>query len=236
VWLWSNGLRAILIAVICRALLASGAEAQQRPYYFGRTKDPTPVEVALQDRDQLILFKIPKVYMTFSDNWKGGVQDFIYLETIFPSMAPVSATRWSGDDADVVAIDLMSYANTGADKNVSRELKWEIATQWTLVDRITDESGQKFLVYVANTDVAKRAVRNVIIDEYLLPDSAKHPDIYFKCLRKEGNFLLRCRAHSNFGQNLSLEFNFEHTELQRWQEIRDAVIKLLNGFRQEPQR
>jgi hypothetical protein len=233
----SNSLEIIVIAMLCGVCFGSEAEAQQRPYYFGRTTDPTPVEVALPDRGQLIRFKIPKVYMTFSDNWKGGVQDFIVLETIFPSMAPVSATRSSEHGADVVVIDLSSHGSTEGDNNVSRVLEWKIATQWTLADRIMDQSGQEFLVYVHKEEVKKRSLSNVMMKEFLVPDSgADQPTIYFDCLREEGHPAVGCIAKSNFGHNLSLEFIFRRTELQHWREIRDAVMKLLNGFRQEPER
>jgi hypothetical protein len=233
----SNSLEIIVIAMLCAVCFGSEAEAQQRPYYFGRTTDPTPVEVALQDKEQLIRFRIPKVYMTFSDNWKGGVQDFIVLETIFPSMAPLSATRSSERGPDVVIIDLQSHGSTEGDSNVSRELEWRIATQWSLVDRIAEQSGETFRVYVHNEDVKNRAMRNVMMKEFLVPDSgADPPNIYFDCLIEGENPSVGCFAHSNFGQNLSLEFIFRRTELQHWREIRDAVVNLLNGFRQKPER
>jgi hypothetical protein len=233
----SNSLEIIVIAMLCGACFGSGAEAQQRPYYFGRTTDPTPVEVALPDRGQLIRFKIPKVYMTFSDNWKGGVQDFIVLETIFPSMAPLSATRSSERGADVVSIDLHSYEYTGADTDVSRTLKWKIATQWTLVERMIDESGQKYLVYVRKGDEKKRFMSNVMMEEYLVPDrDAEQSDIYFDCLVEGANVGTGCGGHSNFGRNLSLEFTFRRSELQHWQKIQASVLNLLNGFMEKPER
>jgi len=213
------------------------AGAQERPYYFGRTTDPTPVEVALQDRGELIRFKTPKVYMTFSDNWQGGEQDFIVLETIFPSMAPLSATRSSESGTDVVIIDLHSFEYTGADKNVSRILRWKIVTQWTLVERIIDRSGQKYLVFVRKGEENKRFMPNGVMSEFLVPDlGGEQGDIYFDCLRVEWNPRAGCTGKSNFGHNLSLEFSFSRVQLHRWREIKGAVIKLLNDFRLEPER
>jgi hypothetical protein len=232
-----NSFKTILIAILCCALFTRAAETQDRPYYFGRTTDPTPVEVALQDRGEVIRFKIPKVYMTFSDNWQGGVQDFIVLETIFPSMAPLSATRSSERGADVVAIDLHSYEHTGAGINVSRLLEWKISTQWTLVDRIADQSGQKFRVYVDKGDENKWATRDVMETEYLVPDNdASPPDIYFDCLRDETNPGAGCIAKSNFGQNLALELSFKRSQLGHWREIRDGAVNLLGGFKREAER
>jgi len=224
-------------AILCGGCFASGAGAQEQSYYFGRTTDLTPVEVALQDRGELIRFKIPKVYMTFSDNWQGGVQDFIHMQTIFPSMAPLSATRSSERGADVVIIDLMSHGSTEGDNNVSRSLKWEIATQWTLMERTADRSGEKYLVYVDKGKEKTWYMRNVIMKEYLVPDlGGDQPDIYFDCLRVEENPGAGCGGQSNFGHNLSLEFIFSRHQLHRWREIQEAVVNLLNGFRLEPKR
>jgi len=232
-----HSLKTILIAILCGALFSRAAETQDRPYYFGRTTDPTPVEVALQDRGELIRFKVPKVYMTFSDNWQGGEQDFIVLETIFPSMAPLSATRSSERGTDVVIIRLHSYEHTGADQNVSRALRWEIATQWTLMERTADRSGEKYLVYVDKGKEKTWYMRNLMMKQYLVPDlGGELPDIYFDCLRVEENPDAGCSGQSNFGHNLSLVFSFSRHQLHRWREIREAAINLLNGFRQESER
>jgi hypothetical protein len=64
------------------------------PPYSGRTQDPTPVELTMQDKDAIIHFKIPKMYMTLSPNWRGGMQNVIAIEVVFPSMAPPIREPW----------------------------------------------------------------------------------------------------------------------------------------------
>ena len=137
-----------------------------------------------------------------------------------------------------MTIDLHSYEYAGgADENVSRILDWNIATQWALVDRIVDQAGQKFTVYVHKDDEKKRSTREAMVVEYLVPDQGRGiPDVYFDCLRHEANPAVGCTGKTNFGRNLSLEFSFKRTELQHWPAIREAVLNLLNGLRQQPER
>jgi hypothetical protein len=100
---------------------SSNADAQSQPY-FGRTTDPTLVDIAVQDKNEIVHFMIPKVFMTFSKNWNGGLQSGITLEVIYPSMAALSASRNSTKGPDVVIINLQSFAHTGADYSVVKLL------------------------------------------------------------------------------------------------------------------
>src|ERR1700730_3255147 len=77
--------------------------------YFGRTTDPTPVHISVQDKNEIVHFVIPKIFITFSENWDGGLQSGITLEIIYPSMAALSASRNSTKGPDVVIINLKSF-------------------------------------------------------------------------------------------------------------------------------
>jgi hypothetical protein len=81
----------LAISAACQLLaIESGpiARLSATPLYSGRTQDPTAVQLTMQDKDEVIRFKIPRMYMTLSPNWKGGMQDVIAIEVVFPSMAP----------------------------------------------------------------------------------------------------------------------------------------------------
>jgi len=201
--------------------------------FYGRTVDTTPVEIALQDKDETTRFKIPKVYLTFSENWKGGPQDFIRLETIFPSMAPLSAHRTSARGTDVLIISLRSYANTGGNYNIQRTLSRLLAAEWVFVNRLVEPSGVGFGKYVYKRDEMKQKNENVMIHEYLVPEDNASADVYFQCIREKNNPEVGCIAFFAFGKNLSLEIVFRRSELQKWQEIRRASINLLESFRVE---
>jgi len=202
----------------------------QQPYYFGRTKDPAPVVLQIQDRNEIIRFKIPKVYMTFSENWKGGLQTGITIQTIFPSMAPLSATRTSMVGTDVLIINLYSFAYTGGNYDLVKLLKMKIESWWSPVGHYVDRAGQTYRVYVEKRDIEKRKDQRIMIKEYLVPEE-NDGDIYFDCLRESGNPGVGCIGFMNYGETLSLEFQFRRSILENWRQFREASVKLLNSFR-----
>jgi hypothetical protein len=204
------------------------AETQSRSY-FGRTTDPTPVDIAIQDKNEIVHFTIPKVFMTFAKNWDGGLQSGITLEVIYPSMAPVSATRNSMAGPDVVIINLDSFANTGGNYNPFKLLSILITTQWTFIENIVGNNGRSYRLYINKQDVEKRKDESSTIEEFLVPEGG---GIYLKCLRQLFNPHVGCSGIVNYGQNLSLNFHFRRSEFDKWPEIQKAVISLLNSFHQ----
>jgi hypothetical protein len=215
--------------VACLFFATSNVEAQ-RPHYFGRTTDPTPVDVAIQDKSEILHFRIPKMYMTFSENWKGGLQEFLVLEVLFPSMAPRSSVANSiTTGPDVLVINLESFYNTGAENNIPKLIRYFVADQWAFVEDITDNKGRRYKYYVNKRDVEKRQDSTLLIKEFFVPDGQ---DIYFECLREAANPHVGCSGVVNYGQNLSLRFQFRRSQFERWPEIREAALTLLNSLRQ----
>jgi hypothetical protein len=218
---------AILLIVLFSA--SSDAKAQSQSY-FGRTTDSTPVDIAIQDKNEIVHFTIPKVFMTLSKNWDGGLQSGITLEVIYPSMAALSATRNSSSGPDVVIINLFSFANTGADYSIPKMLPKKISDQWAFVENITDNERRSYRVYVNKGDVEKRKDQTRLITEFLVPDSN---EMYFECIRDISNPHVGCNATVNYGKNIVLNFLFKRAQFERWPDIREAVFKLLSSFRQQ---
>lgn len=218
----------LAILAVCLFSASSNAETQSRPY-FGRTADPTPVDIAIQDKNEIVHFSIPKAFMTFSKNWDGGLQSGITIEVIYPSMAALSASRNSTRGADVVIINLQSFVHTGADYSIPQMLPKKISDQWAFTENVTDTKRRSYRVYVNKGDVEKRKNQNQLITEFLVPDSS---EMYFECIREISNPLVGCNANVNYGENLVLNFQFKRSQFERWPQIREAVLKLLSSFRQ----
>src|SRR5882757_2029394 len=199
--------RCLKLAILTVLLFSasSNAETQSRSY-FGRTTDPTPVDIAVQDKNEIVHFTIPKVFMTFSKNWDGGLQSGITLEIIYPLMAALSATRNSSSGPDVVIINLFSFANSGADYSIPKMLPKKASDQWAFVENITDNAGRSYRVYVNKGDVEKREDQTRLITEFLVPDSS---EMYFECIRDISNPHVGCNATVNYGENLVLNFLFK---------------------------
>jgi hypothetical protein len=221
--------RCLKLAILTVFLFSasSNAETESRSY-FGRTTDPTPVDIAVQDKNEIVHFTIPKVFMTFSKNWDGGLQSGITIEVIYPSMAALSASRNSTRGDDVVIINLQSFVHTGADYNIPQMLPKKISDQWAFVENVTDAKRRPYRVYVNKGDVEKRKDESRLITEFLVPDSS---EMYFECIREIFNPLVGCNATVNYGENLVLNFQFKRAQFERWPQIREAVFKLLSSFR-----
>jgi hypothetical protein len=222
--------RCLKLAVLTVFLFSasSNAETQSRSY-FGRTTDPTPVDIALQDKNEIVHFTIPKVFMTFAKNWDGGLQSGITLEVIYPSMAAVSATRNSSAGSDALFIDLVSFADRSGNYTVSRTIPLLMKTQWAFVDNIKDGQGRAYRKYVNKEDVGKMKIESYLIKEFLVPENG---NVYFECLKETSNPHVGCIGTMNYGETLSLRYIFRRSEFEKWPEIQGAIVSMLNSFRQ----
>jgi hypothetical protein len=206
------------------------AQPPSVPLYSGRTQVSTPVELTMQDKDAIIRFKIPKMYMTLSPNWSGGMQDVIALEVVFPSMSP--AGKRSLASPEVLTISLYSFANTGADKNISRLLRWNMENEWTHVGQVTDRIGQEYSVYVARSNVEEWKNPNASVREYLIPNESPAGGAYLECLRERANPFVGCKSLSIFGKNLTLVVSFRRSQLEKWHEMLRSAEGLLLSFKE----
>jgi hypothetical protein len=206
----------------------SVAEPPAAPLYSGRTQDPTPVEITIQDKDAVIRFKIPKMYMTLSTNWRGGMQNVIAIKVVFPAMSP--ADKRSLASPEVLAISLFSSAHVAAD--VSRLLRWKLDHDWSRVGQETDRKGHEYSVYVARSHVEKWNNPNAPVTEYLIPDDAPEGGVYLECYRERLNPFVGCQSLTTFERDLLLVVSFRRSELDKWREMRRAAEELLISFKE----
>jgi hypothetical protein len=82
---------------------------------------------------------------------------------------------------------------------------------------------------VNKNDVSKHASKDRLIKEFLVPESGDS-EIYFECLRERSNPYVGCIGFADFGQNLSVEFQFKRSEFEKWREMRRAALTLLTSF------
>jgi hypothetical protein len=213
---------------VCLFFASSNAEAQ-RPYYFGRTADLTPVNVTLQDTDAVLHFRIPKAYLTFSQNWSGGLQEFLVIEASFPSMAPLALPEGDIKHTSALIIDLHSHSSTGAKYSTEKAINFFIKDRWILVQDVKDKAGRAYQYYVDKRDVNKRDDITQLLKESFVVDG-QH--IYFECLREFLNPSVGCSGFADYGSNLTLTFHFPRSQFERWPEFYEAAVRLLNSFRE----
>jgi hypothetical protein len=210
----------------CLFSVPLSASAQQS--YFGRSVDPGPVELSIQDKDEILYFSIPKAYLTFSKNWLGGLQDGFVLETVFPSMVPRSLARVESNNTDALVINLYSFAYTGANQSTRKTIDFFIKDRWALVESALVKNSGTYQYYVEKSDVEKRHDSARLIKEFYVVSGQ---DIYFECFRELSNPHVGCHGVADYGKNLSLSFAFRRSQFERWPEFYDAVVRLLNSLR-----
>jgi hypothetical protein len=221
-----------LILLLAPWLIIPAAADGPRPYYFGQTTDATPVNLAMQDADGIVQFRIPKSYLSFSENWKGGLQTVVNLEVVAPKMSPRSITKESLASPNVIDIHLYSFVDRGGNHSVRSTIDRAIDRKWWIeVDRYLDAQGQSYKIYVSSRDVEKRKNKSMMIKEIFVPEENGGADIYFDCLREAGNNSVGCGAILNYGKDISLEFHFRRTEFEKWREMRQLTNQLLDQFR-----
>jgi hypothetical protein len=101
-------------------------------------------------------------------------------------------------------------------------------TQWAFVENVKDGQGRSYRKYVNKEDVEKMKIGSSLIKEFLVPENG---DVYFECLKEISNPHVGCIGTMNYGQTLSLRYIFRRSEFDKWPEIQEAVISLLNSFR-----
>lgn len=218
----------LVLCVVCVTHTPSFGHASA---YFGRTNDTTPVAMTMKDSNGVIRFVIPKNFLTFSENWNGGVQSGIRIEVRFPAMQPFNRPR-QGDkiEREALVISLDSFIASGWKYDVSKVLAGRIKDQWTLVSTFTDNKGRSYKQYVGYQDRERRKDPAVLVKEFFVPEGE---DIYLECFREQANPNVGCSGNINYGQNLSLTFIFRRVDFEEWPQLRMASIRLLDSFRQD---
>jgi hypothetical protein len=191
----------------------------QQPYYYSWSTDRTPVELQLYDNEQIVRLSIPRAYLHFSEDIKGGLHSSLSMYVIYPSMQPLSGTGKSMADDDILKIGLFSYHNTGAHFSVERSLKFRLENDLTRVD-----SDDSFDVYVRKEDVSKRNDKSALLTEFLVPkDKQFDQAVYFSCFRELGNLKVGCSGFVTFGNSIELDWIFRRGRLKEWPEMLSKV-------------
>ncbi len=56
-------------------------------------------------------------------------------------------------------------------------------------------------------------------------------NVYIECFREILNPHVGCRGFADYGNNLSLTFQFRRNQFERWPDFYEAIVNLLNSLR-----
>jgi hypothetical protein len=220
--------RLALVQVISFLLLSSSNSEAQRSYFFGHTTDATPVNISLRDKDAVLDFKIPKAYLTFSENWSGGLQDFLVLEASFPSMTPLSFAGGDVNKPDALVIHLHSYSRTGAKFSTRGTIDFFASQVWTYVGDTQDKIGRSYRHYLAKRDLEKPRDDDRFGKEYFVADDR---DAYLECFLEAQNPNMGCSLFADYAKSLSLTIQFRRSQFEHWPEFYQSVVTLFDSLR-----
>jgi hypothetical protein len=211
-----------------------------------RTTSMEPADLLLRDPDDEteLRLRIPKAYMTRAENWRGGAQQFIWIETALPQLQPAAAASslnngvyitlqneradWAGDSARERWLKTYSV-----DRHSGSYVAYELVNQ--------DEFGLTFYKSLACRPPEPAGANAVAEPQWQCHDSHREyyvsnegdPVVHISCHAENtsgaGLERVGCQARTSF-RGFTLSYVFRSTELSRWQEFDSAVRRLLGNF------
>jgi hypothetical protein len=225
---WSFEILFILSLIAALTAVLSWEGTAKRPYYYTWSTDRTPVELQMHDDNRTIRFLIPRAYLRFSEDAKGGLTDSFSMYVIYPEMQPLSGTNKSTADPDVLSILLVSHYSSGGKWTTRKVIDGRLSDDWTRVERV----GAAFDVYVSRRDLSRWNNKTTsLVTEYLVPiDRQPDQGIYFSCFREPANPGVGCSGFVTFGKNIELDWVFRRNRLEEWPEMLSKVEDFLKSL------
>jgi hypothetical protein len=270
----STGLTRISLVVIVVAVAIGGfgiqrlftryvrtmTDAALPGWSSARTTSMERVTVSLFDArtDTELTLSVPKAYMVRGENWSGGRQEIIRIETRLPDLLPAEATpqvvgergsaEYGRSMTEFTNGIVMSLGNSYSDpgrgtherlrQRFSRNTRSGSHEAFELVDE--DEFLSHYREFScqpsqtngdAEADDANMTCREAFQDDYISRDETR-PSAQVICPvwnLPSLTYRLGCTAYTSY-RGFSLNYVFRYTELHRWQEFDSGVRQLLEKF------
>lgn len=226
-----------------------------------RTTSMEPVALILRDSEdnQELRLRVPKAYLTKAQNWRGGSQRFIWIETALPALNPTPAvstpprpdspeySRWLADsDGGIYIVIENAYSrlpasvvrerwlkNYAVDRNSRANVAYELIS-----DHEFGLAGYRSLAChprAPSTDqpVGEQEWQCQKGDSEYYVSNEGDPPVHIVCHLDGATGIWQarrgCQVYTSFG-GFTLRYIFRRTQLSRWQEFDSGVRKLLESF------
>ena len=222
-WIFFVGLLLITL-VLCIALRQSQWVNAIFPGagLYGTSADPKPIEMNLKTRSGHVTWRVPKAYLTFVPNWKGGEQKEIHVAAALywasPEMPP-----WS----TVKKIDGKPTADTELLIEIIGSGGFAVKPDWE------QRYSSKLTVAGEEDDLVRYRYKQSpppLTDVIFLPKEQPENPVYITCAANSLGNLLWCRAQTNLMADVVLDYHFSSLYLNRWQEIDARARALASSF------
>lgn len=191
---------------------------------YGTSTDLTPIEMYFPFRSGTVTWRVPKAYLPFIPNWKGGNQSHIEIRAVFnwdsTEMLPLSTVKKVNGKPDA---DRQLFLEIGAGDNTARR-DWELLrSSWIVA---IGEEGDLIEYHYKQLPGAPPPLS----DSIFVPKDQPPNLVYIRCPRNSLGDFLMCQARTDFSEKLLLKYNVSSRDLNRWQEIDARARVLVSGF------
>lgn len=188
---------------------------------FATTRDMAPVEMEFRTRAGTIHWRIPKAYLTYQPNWQGGHQSNITIEAALfwrsaemPPWAIIPARTDPRPDGKLII-------HVDAAGNFFQRRNW----QEFLLPRLEEVGRESDLV-----EYRYRPAPAALPDKVFAPETQPENSLFFACVRNSLGNLLGCNAHTDFAEDVALDYVFSSNHIHRWREIDTRARALVASF------
>lgn len=180
------------------------------------SRETTIVSIHFRTRTGDVHWRIPKAFLSFAPNLKGGEQSNIIVDAAIyldsDNFAPwsVSQTRQPSPD------DKLSVHINASGNHTTRRM-WDTHVLPQL-DAVGKSGGLEEYKYKPKRTVQMTAA-------VYRPLDTESPS-YIECVRNSFGNLLGCGAHADFAENIAVVYFFSSRHLGRWREM-DAKARAI---------
>jgi hypothetical protein len=185
----------------------------------GSSRDLKPIELCFRQPEGPLCWHIPKAYLSFVPNWKGGEQKIIVIDAALfwdsDVMPPTSTAPRKPDDR------LLIYISQGGRFFARRYFQENLMP---LLELVATENGFNEYRYKEVNG------RRVTLDSIFVPTDHPANFIYFNCTHHSEQQLINCDARIDFMEDVTAHYVFFSGNLPRWREIDTKVRLLMKSF------
>lgn len=187
------------------------------------TTNMEPVEITLQNSPAVL--RIPKAYLTFRENWKGGEQEFVVVEFTYPDMAPTKRNKRAELQFSVKLKGTSDSTKHGLIKDIADGKAWLEPTGFGL-DRLSAGYHEDRKVDKApRLPMASPGPYN----SYYSAENGRY--VAMDCERKR-----TCSVYTSFSRHLTGNYYISSKYVpEQWKEIDGNIVQFIRSLEVLPE-
>ena len=184
-----------------------------------------PIHLEVGDKH----LRIPKAYMDYRPNWKGGKQDGAGMQVILPDMKPFGADTIEEFKKPGHANKFRVLINEGGIVKKNEATERKIAKTYQRIRGLAKSSKERNFDGLVENNTCFFTKRDKKTD-YFVGIQTDYSVIEFRRSRHKDVPHPSCSTIRNYSRLTFLTYHFSRDHLPRWREIDATVFKLIKSF------